>query len=324
MRFCVFEPFVVAARQIGVPVERYMELSKLPLSCLERSDPDELLPELPGWEFLNRISRAEGVDTFGIVGGGTIPHSEFSSLMPLIAASANLNDLLHRFIASVSQVSATAAYALRPAGSHVWFVDTGSRLLEEEAQARLFQVLGMIQLVQIAAGKDWRPEETRFSFPRVRAVEQADELNPSRILFSQSCCAIRFPRALLSLPIRLGPITRPALAPIPPSFGVQLAGMLEPYFGDRRVSKEMTADLLGLSPRTLQRRLEQEGSSFAQVIERVRMEKAKALIESGEMKMIDVSMALGYENAPSFTRAFRRWTGISPREYRRASARETA
>ena len=80
---------------------------------------------------------------------------------------------------------------------------------------------------------------------------------------------------------------------------------------------EQTAGLLGVPVRTLQRRLKDHGQSYSELVEAIRSERACRLLEEPQMRVADVAKALGYTDPSSFSRAFRRWTGISPRAYRR-------
>ncbi len=73
---------------------------------------------------------------------------------------------------------------------------------------------------------------------------------------------------------------------------------------------------LGVSPRTLQRRLADNGLSFSQLADETRFLTARQLIAQGR-KLSDVANELGYADAGSFTRAFQRWTGLTPLHYRK-------
>ena len=77
-----------------------------------------------------------------------------------------------------------------------------------------------------------------------------------------------------------------------------------------------TARLLGVPVRTLQRRLQQEGLSYSRLVERIRLELACHLLKGTDGSVADVAKALGYADPASFTRAFRRWINMSPRQYR--------
>ncbi|MCA9712349.1 MAG: AraC family transcriptional regulator ligand-binding domain-containing protein [Myxococcales bacterium] len=78
------------------------------------------------------------------------------------------------------------------------------------------------------------------------------------------------------------------------------------------------AKALGLGPRTLQRRLEERGTSFGRLREQVRRERALELLALPRLSVGEVAFMLGYANPRAFYRCFRRWTGQTPTEYRRA------
>jgi AraC-like DNA-binding protein len=83
---------------------------------------------------------------------------------------------------------------------------------------------------------------------------------------------------------------------------------------------EAVAARLGAGPRSLQRALNAEGTSFAAVLDDVRRKKALALLEESAASITEIGLALGYSDPANFTRAFRRWTGRPPRDHRAPSA----
>lgn len=77
------------------------------------------------------------------------------------------------------------------------------------------------------------------------------------------------------------------------------------------------ADMVYLSPAYLSRIFKAEtGSTINQYLNRVRITKAKELLHNRQLKLIDISLLVGYEDQSYFTRVFRKITGISPSEYR--------
>jgi AraC-like DNA-binding protein len=77
---------------------------------------------------------------------------------------------------------------------------------------------------------------------------------------------------------------------------------------------------LALSPRSLRRKLDQEGTSFRKLLEEERRQLALQLLKNSAMKLDELAIHLGYTDTASFTRAFRRWMHCSPGEYRRTSS----
>jgi AraC-like DNA-binding protein len=83
----------------------------------------------------------------------------------------------------------------------------------------------------------------------------------------------------------------------------------------------MTAEFVGMSVRTLQRRLAQAGASHHMLVARARFATAAAVLERTDAKILELALDLGYSDHANFTRAFRRWAGCAPREYRSKNTR---
>ncbi len=69
---------------------------------------------------------------------------------------------------------------------------------------------------------------------------------------------------------------------------------------------------LGVSPRTLRRRLQNEGTSFQTLLDDVRFSLAKGHLYRGEIAVAELAFVLGFSDTSAFYRAFKRWTGTTP------------
>lgn len=78
-----------------------------------------------------------------------------------------------------------------------------------------------------------------------------------------------------------------------------------------------TAQSFHLTPRTLHRRLLEEGTSYKALLEEVRHTLAVQYLQGGQMRMQEVAYALGYSDIANFRRAFKRWEGVAPSEYQK-------
>ena len=76
---------------------------------------------------------------------------------------------------------------------------------------------------------------------------------------------------------------------------------------------------LGVSTRTLQRRLRDEGSSFQKTLDEVRQSLAQHYLQQSAMTGAEISFLLGFEDPSSFVRAFQGWTGVTPQSVRAAA-----
>jgi AraC-like DNA-binding protein len=96
----------------------------------------------------------------------------------------------------------------------------------------------------------------------------------------------------------------------------QVLGVL---FADGVGSPEIrvVADRMGTSVRTLQRRLRARGLTYAGVVQQARCLAARRMLEDRRRRIGEIARALGYSDHAHSTRAFQRWTGLAPREFRR-------
>jgi AraC-like DNA-binding protein len=76
------------------------------------------------------------------------------------------------------------------------------------------------------------------------------------------------------------------------------------------------AKQLGMSERTLERRLETEGTTFSDLLDALRRNLATRHLREHETPIADIALLTGFAQSSAFYRAFRRWTGTTPNEYR--------
>jgi AraC-like DNA-binding protein len=100
------------------------------------------------------------------------------------------------------------------------------------------------------------------------------------------------------------------------AIGEQVKGILKPLLAGRRPGIEDVAKELGTSPRTLQRRLAEDGASFQQLLQEARRELARHYLLHSSLELNETAYLLGYEDAHSFFRAFHGWEGSPPGEWR--------
>jgi AraC-like DNA-binding protein len=100
------------------------------------------------------------------------------------------------------------------------------------------------------------------------------------------------------------------------AIGEQVKGILKPLLAGRRPGIEDVARELHMSPRTLQRRLAEDGVTFQQLLQEARRELARHYLQHSSLELNETAYLLGYEDAHSFFRAFHDWEGSSPGEWR--------
>jgi len=100
----------------------------------------------------------------------------------------------------------------------------------------------------------------------------------------------------------------------------QLACFIQSVLPNKRPSLREAADSLGYSERTLKRRLQDENTSFSEVLDNVRRDSAKFYLSKSWMSIRDVAQLLGFSDQSSFTHAFKSWYDQSPGQFRQQMA----
>jgi AraC-like DNA-binding protein len=107
-----------------------------------------------------------------------------------------------------------------------------------------------------------------------------------------------------------------ASAPRAGSFATTVAARVEAALPSD-IDADTVAAALHMSARTLQRRLEDERTRFSEVVDAVREKLARKLVLDPELALSDVAFRVGFSDAATFSRAFKRWTGLPPGAFRR-------
>ena len=84
---------------------------------------------------------------------------------------------------------------------------------------------------------------------------------------------------------------------------------------------DQAAALAGMSLRSFQRRLKDQGETFTELLDAARADVAKQLLQCTDRSLGQIAAELGYSKATNFARAFKRWTGKTPDQFRRDTSR---
>lgn len=318
-------PFVKFLDQIGSPTERLLKQAKVPIFALE--DPEALLPLRQTCVFVEQAARLEGIENFGILVGQRTQIADLGIFGRLLCQSLTLYELLTTLEKMVNTFDSGEQVWIAQQGDRVWLHHRFKSLpTPENQQVRLYNMMLYLKAFQLVLGQEWQPIAMQLQVKLPRSLTDMKLFADSQLYFDPSSSAIIFPQLLFSLPLKqLAPLhtaayqsdceTLQSSAPSP-DFLESLCQLLRSLLQDGYPDIELVAEMAGLSPRSLQRRLAENDLSYSHLIEKVRFEMAVDLLQDADIKLIEISAELGYTDAANFTRAFKRWTGISPREFR--------
>ena len=182
-------------------------------------------------------------------------------------------------------------------------------------------------LIETLGGSGLRPQEVRLPRPCPASPERFEKFFGATVVFDAPQLQLVYARDALCSPVREeAPPETGALAASLTQGGNALALLIRTHVLARLAEGvpllPSVARKLGLSARTLRRRLSEARSSYAELVDEARRERALALARRAELDVGRLAELTGFTDASAFARAFRRWTGERPGEYmRRARGR---
>ena len=215
------------------------------------------------------------------------------------------------------------------AGAAIW---SFPRLASPELSADLHRFLFEQQLMQHAvhlkdvAGASCRPIKASLSYPKPAHADHYAHFLECPVIFDAEACELHFDASILERPTQLAHKLTSSL----------MQATCERMIGQARTSAGTSgqvyqiviampgrlptlsevASTMQLHERTLRRKLESEGTSFGDIIDEVRASLAIEYLRTTKMRTDDIATLVGFSEAANFRRAFKRWTGKAPSDFR--------
>lgn len=319
MRAWVLKPVVRFLADAGCPVERYLVRSHIAPELLEYDEAP--VPIRSAIAFTEAASRAEGIDHIGLRTARAASLEDFGQLAALFASSRNLHAYLHAACKLVSSIATNARYALSIEGEAARFshITVGT---PDSYQGHLLTLGVTIDTIRALAGPSWIPDEVTLPSGDVSCLGDVHEtFARARLEPDRGCASFTFPaRLLLERPAKIAGVRVSGSAPMRGTlaaggFGQRARRVVEGLVLGGAPNVCAAAESVGLSVRTLQRRLQEQGMGFSQLVLEARMDWAERWLREDGRPVKDIARALGYSDAANFTRAFRRANGVSPTTY---------
>lgn len=317
-------PFVSILDDIGAPTETLLERSRLPSSLAEKSD--LYLPLMPALHFVEAAQRSQGIDDFGFLAAQRLHFSHMrEKTRALIAHSPTLLVALRHACHWASREDTILSMWIEHHADHVRVC---SRLAVTSGHLHLkyaqwIQNIFSVYIVRQFAGTGWMPVAMAFESSYAPSPATRASWPNVRFLSGQQAAWVSVPISLLSLPN----CSTASFAPTrdnedgPSAYDIVglLKLMLPAYLEQGTTGLADVAEIAGVSTRTLQRKLGHLGLTYSDVLDTVRYEHASRLLRDTDCRIIDVAFSSGYTDPAHFSRAFRRISGATPRQFRERS-----
>ena len=309
--------FVTYLDRTGYPVREWLSEECLPISLVRQME--GFVSEYHLRKFLVMAAERTGIEDLGLKVADTISMDRIGDLSTKMKAEGSLYASLGLFCKEVAEVNSHATFWLSHNDGQTWFFRHNPDELDVAQDiAEQFTVMYMVKLVQLTAGPEWYPEQVWLKSPGLRGYKRYPEFKNSKISLARGVTAVMLPEddESTDIPKRMIPPL-----PQPPSLGDSLKTLLSMYLPDDCPGIELAAELSRLSVRTFKRKLANEKTTYRNLLQQARFEMACSMLENTDMNILDIANSIAYSHPGNFTRAFQKWSGLSPQKYREKHGR---
>lgn len=184
----------------------------------------------------------------------------------------------------------------------------------------------VVKLCRISMGRNYSPICIDFKRPEPGCLKEFQEFFRSKIKFNQPAWVIHLEKKDVLKPlatanseltrlneqVMLDYLERKERSDIV----MRVRKKIIEQLSSGNITQNLVSESLNMSERNLQRKLKEQGASFKKMLEETRAELAKIYLDNKKYSINEITYLLGFSEPANFTRAFKRWNGLSPSMYR--------
>ena len=316
------------ARAIQVGLDAGSLLKCAGLTSRQVTDPHSRIAVKDQIRFLNLVADALNDEFLGIRLAQHIELRELGLLYYVQASSAKLGDALQR-AARYSSIHNEGVHLdfRRVPDAKMSFEYVGVSRMDDRHQIEFFVAL-LTRLCRHFAGRHLVPSRVRYMHRRKEVPPDVRAFFGCDIAFGTGADEIVYSKSVADIPIvGADPYLNSLLLKYcdeavakrrqkSSTWQMRVENAIAPLLPHGEVQIEEICQKLGVSRRTLMRRLASERKTFSKVLRDLRLELAKRYLREPGVPISELAWLLGYANASAFNHAFKRWTGVSPSDAR--------
>jgi AraC-like DNA-binding protein len=271
---------------------------------------------------------ALGDPSFPMRLAGIMDTASFDALGFAVITSATYGDALERIQRYLPFVTDGASWAIERGARSATLTFTQHG--EPTAAHRHVDAFSLAHLVIVGrrlTATPWQLDEVRFRHAEPDDTRALAEFFAAPLRFDAATTSLHLPAHVLDLPLAKANPSMAAffdrhiesvLARTHPEHGfvTSVRRLMAESLVRHACSLEALARQLAMSPRTLRRRLGEQGVTYSALLDQVRRDLAAQHLRDRRLSVGEIAFALGYSEPATFHRAFRRWTGVTPAAYR--------
>lgn len=322
-----YRPVLAALRELGVDVDQV--LREAGFSEAELLDPATRVPRERVVALTRQLLPLTSRHDIGVLAAQRFVLPDIGVLGYILRHSEHALGALRRFERYARLVADATLCEVQVTQGEVQIALglSGARALTREGVD--FSVGMLVRAVQECSGPSTRPLSVSLPRPRPKELGAYRELFGAGLQFDAQSITLVFDEATLLQPCPhhdpqlLGILEHHAQLllqrwPSPDALLEQLRTLISDQIAEGEPSLSRLSEQLNMSERTLRRRLTELRTSYRELLDLVRRDRALSLISEGKHSILSIAQRVGFNDATAFTRSFRRWTGVVPSRLQRS------
>lgn len=291
-------------------------------------DPDRRVPLAASTRLWHAAIAATGDPGLGLDVSRFVRPSTFYTLGHAVLTSPTLKDALHRIARYSTLTADTAVATTEESPDAITLVITWRPNSEPAADEAVDAIVAcIVRSARFMLDRGVAPVALALERPMPIDTAPFERLFRCPIRFGAPSVRLSFDQATAGRPVAGA---NAEIARLNDDVTAAYLGRHEPSTAVRRLSRVLTdllpggeptihpaASMMNTSARTLQRQLQEEGTTFRAVLRDVRRDLAVAHLLAGDRSVTEITYMLGFSETPAFSRAFKQWTGFAPTNYGR-------
>ncbi|MDX1755162.1 MAG: AraC family transcriptional regulator [Marinobacter sp.] len=328
-------PMVAASSALALVhyLQRHTEGDKtrleqlLGLSLAQLDGPDQRVPAESYYRLWSYAEQLTGDPAVGLHAGETVDPESMGLVGHVFFNCDTLGDAISQYVRLHRLINETIALSFEQTEDQAiltWQPDSPDHYCRQDMDRTLASA---ITRTRHFIFPDFAVEWVELAHPRPEYADEYRRLFGGEVLFGATTTRVGFSSRHLSRPIpRRNPYVYSAvlkqvntiLARWQPqrSFSRKVRRLVAHQMATDRVNADSLAQQCHMSRQTLYRRLKREGVSFHELVEQVRKNKALRYVAGEQYSLGEIAFLLGFSELSAFSRAFKRWTGMAPAQFR--------
>jgi AraC-like DNA-binding protein/transcriptional regulator with XRE-family HTH domain len=313
-------------REAGIKLEPL--LSGVGLTIDQINDPEHRITVRDQIAFLEAAAEALNDNFLGVKLAEEFDLRDLGLLYYVMASSETLGDALRRASRYSRITNEAIVFEYREVHEPTLRLTYSGIPRHTDRQQIEFCLVAMVRISRALSNRQVMPTRVSMSHVRSKGISRFARFLGKEIEFGSNVDEIRFPAgsadwALAGADPRLNKILlktcEESLSRRKSKLGAlrtTVENTIAPLLPHGQAHVDVIARKLGMSERTLLRRLSEEDTTFIDILQQLKTGLAIRYLEEDGMPISRIAWLLGFEETSSFSHAFRRWTGKSPREFR--------